>query len=62
MADKQKERRNIERERGEEAEKTMANQELSVVFCRNRTINFMAKPKAKRNDNSNSDDNSNIAL
>lgn len=39
----------------------MANQELSVVFCRNRTINFMAKPKAKRNDNSNSD-NSNIAL
>lgn len=40
----------------------MANQELSVVFCRNRTINFMAKPKAKRNDNSNNgnnDDNSN---
>lgn len=42
----------------------MANQELSVVFCRNRTINFMAKPKAKRNDNSNNNDsdNSNIAL
>lgn len=55
-------RKRREEEEGQKEEETMANQELSVVFCRNRTINFMVKPKAKRNDNSNNgnnDDNSN---